>query len=86
MKMTKEERQRYDRYIDHKRSAWSQYYTATMKGERRGIKKGIKKGQLQLLSNLVKQGLLTKEQAAKQMNMTVKQFEEVLNTNFKNKK
>ena len=31
MKMTKEERQRYDRYIDNKRSAESQYYTAIMK-------------------------------------------------------
>lgn len=33
MKMTKEERQRYDRYIDLKRSAESRYYTAIMKGE-----------------------------------------------------
>ena len=35
MKMTKEERQRYDRYIDLKRSAESQYYTAIMKERRK---------------------------------------------------
>jgi predicted transposase/invertase (TIGR01784 family) len=86
MKMTKEERLAYDRYLDKNRSARSQYNTAIMKGERRGIKKGekrgIKKGQLQLLSKLIKQGLLTTEQAAKQMNMTVKQFEEKLNSDI----
>ncbi len=39
MKMSKEERAIYDRFIDNKRVALDQYQTAEMKGERRGRKK-----------------------------------------------
>ena len=74
MKMTKEERQAYDRYLDRNRSAKSQYHTAIKKGERRGIRKG----QLQLLSNQIEKGYFTIAQAAEQMNMTVEQFKEEL--------
>ena len=70
MKMTKEERQAYDRYLDKNRSSLSQYHTAILKGE--------KIGQLKLLSNLINQGIVTKTQAAKQMNMTVQEFAKAL--------
>ena len=79
MKMTNEERQAYDRYLDKNRSARSQYKTAVMKGERRGIKKG----QLQTLSNMIKKGFITTKQAAEEMNITIEQFEEALKNNSK---
>ena len=70
MKMTKEERQRYERYLDLRMSAKSQYFTALTKGE--------KIGQLKLLSSQIKQGFFTNEQAAQQMNMTVEEFAKAL--------
>ena len=70
MKMSKEERQAYDRYLDRNRSANSQYHTAVLKGKRLG--------QLQLLSNQIEKGYFTIEQAAEQMNMTVEQFKREL--------
>ena len=38
-------------------------------------KEGEKKGKLELLSSLIKEGLLTLKQAAEKMNMTIPQFE-----------
>ena len=70
MKMSKEERQAYDRYLDRNRSANSQYHTAVLKGKRLG--------QLQLLSNQIEKGYFSIEQAAEQMNMTVEQFKREL--------
>ncbi len=70
MKMSKEERQAYDRYLDRNRSANSQYHTAVLRGKRLG--------QLQLLSNQIEKGYFTIEQAAEQMNMTVEQFKREL--------
>ncbi len=39
------------------------------------VKEGEKKGKLELLSSLIKEGLLTLKQAAEKMNMTIPQFE-----------
>ena len=42
--------------------------------ENRGIEKGIEKGKVLTLAELVKKGLLTIQQAAKEMNVTVTKF------------
>ncbi len=42
--------------------------------ENRGIEKGIEKGKVLTLAELVKKGLLTIQQAAKEMNVTVTRF------------
>ena len=42
--------------------------------ENRGIEKGIEKGKVLTLAELVKKGLLTIQQAAKEMNVTVSKF------------
>ena len=44
------------------------------KVENRGIEKGKIKGQLELLTSLINKGLLTIQQAAKEMGMTVAKF------------
>ena len=42
--------------------------------ENRGIEEGKIKGQLELLTSLINKGLLTIQQAAKEMGMTVAKF------------
>ena len=42
--------------------------------ENKGIEKGIQKGKVLTLAELVKKGLLTIQQAAKEMNVTVAKF------------
>ena len=42
--------------------------------ENRGIEKGIEQGRVLTLAELVKKGLLTIQQAAKEMNVTVAKF------------
>ena len=42
--------------------------------ENRGIEKGKIKGQLELLTSLIKDGVLTLKQAAEKMGMTVTKF------------
>ena len=44
------------------------------KVENRGIEKGKIKGQLELLTSLIKDGVLTLKQAAERMNMSVTKF------------
>ena len=44
------------------------------RGIEKGIEKGIKKGKVLTLAELVKKGLLTIQQAAKEMNVTVAKF------------
>ena len=39
------------------------------------LQEGRKEGQLTLLSNMIKKGILTLKQAADEMNMTIPQFE-----------
>ena len=43
-----------------------------------GIKEGRKEGKLELLTSMIKEGILTLKQAADKMNMTVPQFEEAV--------
>ena len=47
--------------------------------ENRGIEKGIEKGKVLTLTGLVKKGLLTIQQAAKEMNVTVTKFKALTN-------
>ncbi len=42
--------------------------------EQKGIEKGIKRGMLEALQGLVKDKLISEEEAAKRMSMTVEEF------------
>ena len=48
------------------------------KGEARGFEKGIEKGKVLTLAELVKKGLLTIQQAAEEMNVTVAKFKALM--------
>ena len=47
-------------------------------GKKEGRKEGRKEGKLELLTSMIKEGILTLKQAADKMNMTVPQFEEAV--------
>ena len=74
MNMSREERQIYDRYIDNRRIALSQLVTARLEGKN----EGLEEGKLEILSSLIKEGVLSTEQAAKKMNMTIQDFEKAI--------
>ncbi len=71
MKMTKAERQIYDRFIDNRRIALSQLVTAKMEGRI--------EGKIQTYFNMLKKGRLSVEEASQDLNLTQEQLLE----NFK---
>ncbi len=70
MKMSKEERLAYDRFIDNRRIALSQLNTARLEGQIDGEKIGEVKGQVKTYFNLIKKGRLTLEEVADDLNIS----------------
>ena len=48
-------------------------------GLAQGVEQGLKQGKLEMLIQLLEQGLLTKEQAAQTVNMELEAFEQCVN-------
>jgi len=57
LKLSKQERSEYDRYIDDRRIGESSIKTSFLEGEIKGIQKGVKKGIQQGLEKGIKKGL-----------------------------
>ncbi len=89
MKMTKEERKAYERHIENLMFSRGLYKTALNTGRREGLKEGrkagleegrkagIKEGQIKLLLELVHDGTLSMQQAAKKANISVVELEKI---------
>ncbi len=71
IKMSKEERLAYDRFVDNRRIALSQLNTARLEG--------INEGEIKTYYNLIKKSRITLEEAADDLNIT----EEELLESFK---
>lgn len=54
-----------------------------IKGIEEGIKEGIKKGQINTFLLLYQDGTLDKETCAKKLNLTIKEFEQLLKNQIK---
>ena len=72
-KMTDAMKEIYEIFEEESKDVWIK------EGRKEGKKEGIKEGAINILLNLVKDGIISIEEAAKRANISVSKFEKYLN-------
>ena len=80
-KMTDAMKEIYEIFEEESKDVWIKEgrKEGRKEGKKEGIKEGIKEGAINILLNLVKDGIISIEEAAKRANISVSKFEKYLN-------
>ena len=76
-KMTDAMKEIYEIFEEESKDVWIK--EGRKEGKKEGIKEGIKEGAINILLTLVKDGIISIEEAAKRANISVSKFEKYLN-------
>ena len=76
-KMTDAMKEIYEIFEEESKDVWIK--EGRKEGKKEGIKEGIKEGAINILITLVKDGIISIEEAAKRANISVSKFEKYLN-------